>query len=432
MRVLFVSSTFPNDLKTKVGGVYQRMRLFVDAIKEIASLDILFYVPPDVDTTPSAVAKLEKNLSKYWDASIRLSLCPSAQESNASKWQLYAAPAFSFFRLPGCLQTSGETQVRAFERSLQGSPDIVFVHKLSSMCPLLLTKTTLPSVVLDLDDIEHIVLWRSLWQQPGWRERVLYMARFPSLLWGEHRSIRLSSRTFVCSELDRLYLADRWKLPGIAVIPNAVYIPQPQPLTEDPTMLFIGSYLYQPNVDAAEFLIHKVWPHVRQKNAGARLTIAGTPQDRILGCSSPPPGVTFTGFVEDVADLYFRSRVVCAPILSGGGTRVKIIEAAAYGKAIVATRIGAEGLEMYEGRDLLLRDDAVSFAEACLELLEDSELCLKLGSAARNLAIQAYERASVVGLIQKYIRAQCRLPMALPASLELPVSSSHPRKSPTG
>jgi glycosyltransferase involved in cell wall biosynthesis len=431
MRVLFVSSTFPNDLKTKVGGVYQRMRLFVDAIKEIASLDMLFYVPAGVDTAPSAVDRLEKNLSKYWDASIRLSLCRSAQESDASKWQRYAAPAFNFFRLPGCFQTSGTTQVRAFERSLDGGPDIVFVHKLSSICPLLLTKITLPPVLLDLDDVEHIVLWRSLWQQPGWRERFLYVARLPSLLWGERRSVRLSSRTFVCSELDRHYLADRWKLPGIAVIPNAVRVPPQQPLVEEPSLLFIGSYLYQPNVDAAEFLIHKVWPHVRQKHPGARLTIAGTPEDRIFGCSSPPPGVSFTGFVDDVASLYSRSRVVCAPILSGGGTRVKIIEAAAYAKAIVATRIGAEGLEMRDGRELLLRDDAVSFAEACLRLLEDPDLSQKLGSAARNLAVQSYDRASVVGLIQKHIRAQCSFELPLPASLELPVSSSHSRKAPT-
>jgi glycosyltransferase involved in cell wall biosynthesis len=68
--------------------------------------------------------------------------------------------------------------------------------------------------------------------------------------------------------------------------------------------------------------------------------------------------------------------VVCTPILSGGGTRVKIIEAAAYGRPIVSTRIGAEGIEMQDGNGIFLQDDSKSFAEACIRLLNDHELLI--------------------------------------------------------
>ncbi len=408
MRVLFVSSTFPSEAKTKVGGVYQRMRLFVDAIKQIASLDMLFYVSGDVDTAPSAVSKLQVMLSRYWDAPIRLFLCPSSGPSGStSKWQLYAAPGINFFRHPDYLLTSGPEQVQAFERCLGNSPDLIFAHKLSSMCPLILTKMSLPPVFFDMDDIEHIVRWRCLRRQREWRARLVDLARFPALCWGERRGVRLSSRTFVCSESDREYLADRWNSPRIVAVPNAVQMPNPQPLTQDLSLLFIGSYLYQPNIDAADFLIQQVWPRVQNEMPGARLTIAGTPPERISGYAQAPPGVTFTGFVDDVADLYLRSRIVCAPILSGGGTRVKIIEAASYGKPIVSTRIGAEGLGMRDEQQILLRDDAASIAQACLRLLRDSALCQRLGSAAREIAVQSYDRNNIIALIQSQLRLEC-------------------------
>jgi glycosyltransferase involved in cell wall biosynthesis len=369
---------------------------------------MLFYVSGDVDTAPSAVSKLQGMLSRYWDAPIRLFLCPSFElNGSTSKWQLYGAPALSFFRHPDYVQTSGPEQVQALERCLQGSPDVVFAHKLSSMCPLILTKMPLPPVLFDMDDIEHLVRWRGLMQQQEWRARLVHLVRLPALCWGERRGVRLSSRTFVCSEPDRQYLADRWSSPRIVAVPNAVQMPKLQPLTEDPSLLFIGSYLHQPNIDAAEFLIHRVWPQVQKEMPGARLIVAGTPPEKIRGYAQAPQGVTFTGFVDDVADLYLRSRVVCAPILSGGGTRVKIIEAASYGKPVVSTRIGAEGLKMRDEQELLLRDDAASFAQACLRLFKDLALCQRLGSAAREIATQSYDRNNIVALIQSYLKVEC-------------------------
>jgi glycosyltransferase involved in cell wall biosynthesis len=175
------------------------------------------------------------------------------------------------------------------------------------------------------------------------------------------------------------------------------------PITKEPTLLFLGTFLYQPNLDAANFLINRVWPQVRKAVPEARLVVAGAPSERISNNGPVPPGVEFTGYVEDLESLYRRSRVVCVPILSGGGTRVKIIEAAGYAKPIVATRIGAEGLHMQDRRELLIRDNPVSFARACIELLKDTALCERLGTTAYQAAVSHYNRATIVQLIQSYI-----------------------------
>jgi len=381
------------------------MRIFVDAIKEIAHLDVLFYVSADVDTSPAAVSAWERTLSQHWETDLHLFLCRHFERSAAlSKWRLYRAEITSFFEQPGYMRTSGTPQVQAFEHCLHRKPDIIFAHRLTAMCPPLLTHAPLPPIFFDLDDIEHVALLRSVNRQWTWRTKLMHYAHVPTLLWGERRAIRRAHRTFVCSELDRNYLTKWWRLAGVSTIPNATKTRKLLPVASNPTLLLLGSFAYQPNVEAAEFLIEQIWPHIYRVMPEARLIVAGTLPERIRGYDMGVPGVEFTGFVDDLEGLYQRSRVVCAPILTGGGTRIKIIEAAGYGKAIVATRVGAEGLDMRDGVELLLRDDPDSFADACLQLLNDAVLCEQLGRAAYATVVRCYDRAKIVSLIQRYLQ----------------------------
>ena len=379
--------------------------MFVDAIKEIAHLDVLFYVPADTDTSPAAVSAWERALSQHWEADLHLLLCRHFTRSTAlPTWRRYGAGMTSFFGHPSYMRTSGRQQVRAFEHCLHRKPDAIFAHRLVAMCPSLLTHAPLPPIFFDLDDIEHIALLRSSNQQWAWRTKLLNYTRVPALVWGERRAIRLAHRTFVCSELDRHYLTKRWRLAGVTTVPNAANAVKLLPVAPNPTLLFLGSFAYKPNVEAAEFLIEQIWPYIYRAMPEARLLVAGTLPERIRSYDMSVPGVEFTGFVDDLAGLYQQSRVVCAPILAGGGTRLKIIEAAGYGKAVVATRVGAEGLDMRDGIELLLRDDPRLFADACLKLLTDSVLCERLGRAAHGMVIRSYDRASIVSLIQGYLK----------------------------
>jgi glycosyltransferase involved in cell wall biosynthesis len=271
------------------------------------------------------------------------------------------------------------------------------------MCPILLTREALPPVFFDLDDIESIAFRRGIRYLPKTSSRLLSYLMLPALFWGQYRSVRLSHRTFICSEIDRRYLTKCYRLKGVVIIPNAVKIPEEQPLAPEPMLLFIGSYSFKPNLDAAEFLIKQIWPLVHQKIPNATLIIAGSHPDRISSYDQGRQGVRFTGFVEDLDGLYRQSRVVCAPILWGGGTRVKIIEAAAYRKPIVSTVMGAEGIEMHDGYGIFLRDDPKSFAEACIRLLSDREFCERMGAAARAAIINKYDQKKIKPMIQEYI-----------------------------
>jgi glycosyltransferase involved in cell wall biosynthesis len=272
------------------------------------------------------------------------------------------------------------------------------------MCPLLRTRKGLPFVFFDLDDIEHVVFKRGFRYLRRTSTRLLNYLLFPTLCRGEIKAIQLAHRTFVCSDKDQEYLTNRWGLKGVVKVPNAIKIPLAQPITPEQTLLFLGSYNYKPNVDAAEFLIQKIWPLIHRELPKATLTVAGSPSDSIPSFRAGIKGVRFTGFVEDLDSLYRQSRVVCVPILSGGGTRVKIIEAAAYGKPIVSTNIGAEGLQMRDDHDIVIRDDPELFAEACIKLLKDLETCHRLGSAARATVVKQYDQLHIKGLIQKIIK----------------------------
>lgn len=415
MRVLFVSNHFPTDLSTSTQGIFKRMRLFIDALNPIAQLEMLFFVPPETDVSAEAIAATEQALSQHWQISVTLYLCSTLPDQPSQpKWRQQGEGIFNFFS-----QTdfrASPQQIQALEACLTRQPDAVFVHRLSNMSVAMRVRQPLPPIFFDLDDIEHIKFIRQIRQPPTRLQTLLYYLQVPARLRGELQAIRLAERTFVCSEHDRRYLSDRWKLPGVVSVPNAIQIPEPQPLTSEPTLLLLGGYYYFPNINAANFLIEQVWTHVHQAMPQARLLIAGPQPENIRSYGKGVPGVEFIGFVDDLDALYQRSRVVCCPILSGGGTRVKMIEAAAYGKSIVSTRIGAEGLEMTDGRDFLLRDRPQDFAAACIELLQNDTLCHSLGTAARSAAIRHYDRSNIVRQIQQQFQShvQAQAPLSHP------------------
>ena len=403
MKGLFVSAHFPRDFRQSTTGTFKRMRMFLQALQEKASVRLLFYCAPELDdkriaeTTAALIS--EWNLDGHELLVCREELDP---EHTDKLWDGYLARGLSMHRQLGFVSTSGEAQLRAFEACLEGSPDFVFVHRLSTMCPVLMTKRPLPPVFMDLDDVEHKAFLRNLSQQPKRLAKRLFYLQWPALLWGERRAIKLTRKTFVCSELDAEYLS-KWGLSNIGVIPNSISIPNVQPLVTEPVLLYLGGYGYKPNAVAAEQLVTRIWPAVRDACPTAKLVIAGGNAEFIPCFGQPHDGVEYTGFVDDLDALYRGARVVCCPIRSGGGTRIKIIEAAAYGKPIVSTHLGAEGLNFADGREILLRDDMKAFAEACIQLLRNYELCKKLGQAARAKAVERYNQQNVLRMIQSEI-----------------------------
>jgi glycosyltransferase involved in cell wall biosynthesis len=147
---------------------------------------------------------------------------------------------------------------------------------------------------------------------------------------------------------------------------------------------------------------------VRGQVADARLIIAGAPAETPWSDQPAPPGVEYRGFVEDLNALYASARVVCSPIVHGSGTRLKLIEAAAFARPMVSTSMGAEGLAFQDGRDILLRENDAELANACVRLLRDDALCRKLGAAARATMMRLYDAHSIEQQIVEMIRDAIR------------------------
>jgi glycosyltransferase involved in cell wall biosynthesis len=409
MRILFLSEYYPFKFRTDVFGVFQRMRLLLDAMSGLGELDLLFLAPFGVDASPSAVRQLEKDIEAEWHLRVNAFVrdqspaVPRPLRQRVPIWVRSVAQGAVAFEYEITLNNSHEPSLRAVRECLDRRPDMIVAFRLGSMAPLLRIGGPLPPVFFDLDDAEHVKAVRLARRRPGLAGRVGALGAVPILWWSERRAMALARSTFVASTRDR----DRFRYfprhSERVVVPNAVRVPPPQALAGEPTMLFLGNYIYGPNVEAAEYLLEEIWPRVRRMVPDARLLIAGSEPERI-GChASPPPGVEFTGFVADLGDLYRRTRVVCCPIREAGGTRLKILEAASYGKPIVSTTVGAEGIELRNDREIFLRDEPTSFAAACATVMADTSLGQQMGAAARRVVGQLYERDIVIEQIRKAV-----------------------------
>lgn len=194
------------------------------------------------------------------------------------------------------------------------------------------------------------------------------------------------------SELDRLALLKIAPTARFIVVPNGVDARTFQH-KDVPTsgIVFVGSHLWQPNSDAMEYFCSEVLPLVRSSHTDVAVTWVGRATDAVKREYAQRYGVRLTGYVDDIRPLVEKASCYIAPLRAGGGTRLKILDAWAMGKAVVSTSVGCEGLDARDGRNILIRDRAEDFAEAVLSILTNSRLRQQLGSEARRTVENKYD-----------------------------------------
>ena len=175
--------------------------------------------------------------------------------------------------------------------------------------------------------------------------------------------------------------------PCVRVFPNALPEIALPAATEAAAIVFSGNLEYHPNVEAVRWFRSRVWPLLleatREAEPDLEWRLVGRNPEAIAGLVAGDPRIRVIGPVEDAIAALAEARVCVVPLLSGSGTRFKILEAWAAGRAVVSTTIGAEGLDARDGEDLLLADSPEDFSGAVLQLLEDSDLRARLGQAGR-------------------------------------------------
>ncbi len=170
----------------------------------------------------------------------------------------------------------------------------------------------------------------------------------------------------------------------------------PSPVTPDPAHLFFtGSMDWLPNEDAMTYFCREILPRIRRAEPDATLSIIGRSPTPAVRALAEIPGVEVTGRVEDVRPHIARGAVYIVPLRIGGGTRLKIFEAMSMAKAVVSTTVGAEGLPVTPGRDIVLADEPTRFAQAVVHMIRDESARRAMEAAARQLVVERYDWSAV-------------------------------------
>ena len=189
----------------------------------------------------------------------------------------------------------------------------------------------------------------------------------------------------------------------VEVIPNGISLEDFNDVEEDPQLgriIFTGALTFEPNYKAMEWFINQVYPLVKKEKPEVSLVITGNTGGKRL---SQDPSIQFTGYVDDIRPLVASSWMSLAPIFTGGGTRLKILEAFGLRTPVIATSKGAEGLGVQHEKHLLIADTAELFAQETIRLLNDDELRGELTSNAYHLVQERYDWCVILPKFQSLI-----------------------------
>lgn len=378
-RILVISSFLPS----RQSGGRVRLRALMRGLARTHSVSLLSFVPPGAD------AEATREMREDYDEVV---IVPNDRiaGTRASKraLQLHSLISPRSFERLVCERPAFQV---ALDRMMAASHfDVVHIEGCA------MAHYDFPRgvpVVLDEQNVEYDVLRRVVSVTRALPRKLYNYVDFLKLRSEEQHTWRSVDACAVTSSRDEDFV--KRVAPGTrtAVVPNAVDVERFTPGSPDldrGTLLFFGEMGYYPNTDAMLFFLSEVLPRLRRSNPSARLVIVGPSAPKaILRWASTD--VIVTGAVPDVRPYIEAARAVVVPLRVGGGTRLKILEAMAMGKPVVSTRLGAEGLSVTDERDILLADDAESFADRVKRVLSDGDLARQLGAAARRTVENEYD-----------------------------------------
>jgi sugar transferase (PEP-CTERM/EpsH1 system associated) len=280
------------------------------------------------------------------------------------------------------------------------------------VCDFVLPAVNLPDrlpcpVVIFTHNVEAEIWRRHAETQTGRIGRFLYAVQYRRMLRFEERALAGADGVLAVSDADRDTLTRLYPEAArepIHVVPTGVDTEFFQSTPSPPgsrSLVFTGSMDWLPNEDAIVYFCREILPVIRTQEPEVTLSIVGrAPTSRVVRLGDEP-GVTVTGRVDDVRPYMAGASVYVVPLRIGGGTRLKIFEAMAMGKAVVSTSVGAEGLPVRNGEHLVLADEPCAFADAVVQLMRDGNRRQALESAARRLVVERHDWSSVAGELER-------------------------------
>jgi sugar transferase (PEP-CTERM/EpsH1 system associated) len=279
------------------------------------------------------------------------------------------------------------------------------------VCDFLFPSVNLPRrlpcpAVIFTHNVESEIWRRHAETKTGPLGRLLYGTQYRRMLRYEARTLGRFEGVLAVSDADRDTFArlygDRVPRPVHVVatgVDTGYFAPDASP-AESRNLVFTGSMDWLPNEDSMTFFCREVLPLIRADESGVSLSIVGRAPTPTVEKLAGDHGVTVTGRVDDVRPYMRDAAVYIVPLRIGGGTRLKIFEAMAMGKAVVSTTVGAEGLPVTPGKHVLLADDPRTFARAVVRLLRDVGRRREIEAAARALVVERYDWSAVAGQLE--------------------------------
>ncbi len=261
-----------------------------------------------------------------------------------------------------------------------------------------------PLLVLDEHNIEYDLQRRTAGTSDGLTRLVYNSLNWRKLGREERGAWRRFDGVVLTSARDQQLLGETSPGTTTTVVPNGVDVGEFKPsvtAVESDTLVFFGANNYFPNHDALLFFIDEVLPMIIARRPNVKLQIVG-PGAQPAVLERQGRHVEVVGFVNDLLPYLERAAAIVVPLRVGGGTRLKIVEAMAKSKAIISTRIGAEGIDVTHEHDVLLGDTPSEFADLVVRVLENPQLAQRLGASARDLAVNRYAWPSIVGRLEAF------------------------------
>ena len=265
-----------------------------------------------------------------------------------------------------------------------------------AVCDFLAASLNFPGVVETPTVLFQHNVESSLWERQARHEanplnRMVFKLEAAKMLRYERATVARFHHVIAVSEHDRKLMSAMTDDTRISVVPTGVDLKQFSAArtkatdATEPLVIFVGSMDWEANIDAVDYFCREIWPAVKQAVPEARFRIVGrNPHPRVKKLSSD--SVEVTGTVASVIEHYREASVNIVPLRIGGGTRLKIYEAMAMGKATVSTSIGAEGLDVNDGSDILIADSPAQFAGSTIALLQNEDLRQTIERAASEQA----------------------------------------------
>lgn len=397
MNILFLSQIVPYPPH---GGVLQRGYNLIREIHKYNSVHLLAFVHPDVLKKEEEIEAARVELLKYCTRVYFFDLW--VKKSNLSKYSGLLMGLFSPVPFSVLAHRSNKFSQKVIQLTEEKAFDLIHYDTIS-LCQFQPSRGNI-SRVLTHHNIESKLMERRANFEKNHLIRYYLSLQARRIRKYEAQESGRYDVNIVMSQTDGEELKQINPKAALAVVPNGVdtnyFLPEKE--NNIPALIYTGGMNMFANRDAVLYFLKEIWPAIKAQEPTVKFYAIGQdPPSELIKIGMNDRQVVIPGYVEDIRPFVVGASVYVVPLRVGGGTRLKVLDALAMGKAIVSTSIGCEGLEVTNGQDIMIADNPVDFAEKTISLLRNKEKRTALGKAARALAELKYGWEAIGQVLQE-------------------------------